>query len=184
MKIYNYVTTVVGMLGAFPGYSTGLSLPPRQLSEDVESPYLAGPQATTMKRDPGCISADHIYGCRLPPPAPRHSCSEDLAFFETTDANWQASAAGTAYVAWTMSIDFTSASWTERASEPSFFAEQVLGWQDFDCGRSYHGCRNVPSCDDIWTTMGDKDKARQIHFIITSMQNMVFANGVVAVGYI
>ncbi|KAL8937961.1 MAG: hypothetical protein Q9216_004147 [Gyalolechia sp. 2 TL-2023] len=163
MKFNNYFTTALGIIGAFPGYSVGLTLPKEAHNTPV-------PENLTNFPGRPCDPEDHVFGCLLPPDAKPRSCEDDSEFFDA--ANWEASGAGPAYIEWIQTIDQRSPAWTDRTSEPNFFMEQVLKWKDFDCGVGLHGCDMKPSCDDILTRLGNKEKARKVYFILKSMENL------------
>lgn len=82
---------------------------------------------------------------------------------------------------WTMLLDKQSEAWTNRLSEPNFFARDILEWTDLDCGISYSGCIRMPSCDYILTKLQNMEKARQVYFILLSMHNINLISGVVNV---
>ncbi|KAL9027868.1 MAG: hypothetical protein Q9196_003669 [Gyalolechia fulgens] len=174
MKVNNYFTTALGMIAALPGYSVELTLPKHAHNRPV-------PEALSHFPGRPCHPEDHVFGCLLPPDAKPRSCGEDSKYFDA--ANWDESGAGQAYIQWVQTIDQSSAAWTSRTSEPNFFMEQVLNWQDFDCGAGLHGCDMKPSCDEILTRLGDKDKARKVYFILKSMENLSLITSVVAVSH-
>lgn len=163
MKIINYITTSLGIIGAYPGYTFALTLPKDGHNNPI--PGLPPDFPATP-----CHPEDHVFGCILPPDAKDRYCSEDSHFFDA--ANWDESGAGQAYMEWSKAIDLKSAAWTNRMSEPNFFAEQVLQWRDFECGVGFRGCEIKPLCDDILTKLDDKDKARKVYFILQSMQHL------------
>ncbi len=94
---------------------------------------------------------------------------------------WDESGAGPAYVEWSMLVDKSSPEWLERVSEPNFFALNTLGWPDMDCGVTYKGCVNMPTCDEIYSRKQNATLARRIYFIIRSMNNFNLVNGVISV---
>ncbi|KAI4113648.1 MAG: hypothetical protein LQ345_005412 [Seirophora villosa] len=177
MKISSYITTALATVGALPDFSAGALLPPRQLEgAPVERGLAHNPPVI-----PTCRPSDWTYGCLVPAEyqEPRR-CDDSPGFFEPTGENWYASGAGPAYMDWTRRINPSSSEWTERVSEPSLFAEKVLEWRDFDCGRSYNGCNNQPSCDEILTRTGNKTVARQIYFTMRQMHYYALTTGVMA----
>ncbi|KAI4086032.1 MAG: hypothetical protein LQ344_007905 [Seirophora lacunosa] len=177
MKVSSYITTVLATVGALTEFSAAALLPPRQLEEALVERGLAhNPPVITT-----CRPSDWTYGCLVPAEyqEPRR-CDDSPGFFEPTDENWYASGAGPAYMDWTRRINPSSSEWTERVSEPSLFAEKVLEWRDFDCGRSYNGCTNQPSCDEILTRTGNKTVARQIYFTMRQMHYYALTTGVMA----
>ena len=97
--------------------------------------------------------------------------------------HWHESEAGEAYMEWTMLLDKSSTAWQERVSEPNFFTRDVLGWTDMDCGITYKGCVRMPTCDYILAKIGDAKSARQIYFILLSMNNINLLSGVANVCY-
>ncbi|KAL9000474.1 MAG: hypothetical protein Q9188_005674 [Gyalolechia gomerana] len=171
MKFNNYFTTALGMIGAFPGYSLELTLSKNAHNKPV-------PEVLTDFPGRPCRPEDHVFGCLLPPDAKPRFCEDDSKFFDA--ANWDESGAGQAYTKWIQTIDQSSAAWTNRTSEPTFFMERVLKWKDFDCGVGLRGCDMKPSCDDILTRLGDKDKARKVYFILKSMENLSLITSVIA----
>lgn len=179
MKVSKYITTVLGMLRAFPGPSVEIALPPRRPTPLPANTNLTDFPATGSAHT-GCHQRDHIFGCLVPSTdmKPRF-CTEYPGFFDT--AHWHESGAAQAYIDWTKTIDQNSAEWTNSISEPTFFAQQVLGWRDFDCGVSFKGCDMKPTYDDILTRISDRHIARQVYFILKPMENLSLITSVVAV---
>lgn len=94
---------------------------------------------------------------------------------------WEESGAAEAYLKWSIMVDKTSEAWLQRESEPNFFLRDVLNWSDLDCGISYKGCIGMPSCDDILTRTQNETTARQIYFVVLSMNNFNLISGVINV---
>lgn len=95
--------------------------------------------------------------------------------------HWEESGAAEAYLKWSILVNKTSEAWLERKSEPNFFLHGVLSWSDLDCGISYHGCKGMPTCDEILTRTQNETTARQIYFILLSMNNLNLISGIVSV---
>ncbi|KAL8798918.1 MAG: hypothetical protein Q9182_006290 [Xanthomendoza sp. 2 TL-2023] len=177
MKIYNHLTAALGLLSAFPGDSTGLGVPPRNIG--------AAPPPSNVGVSPATNSTEQLSAHHEFPKVKRmmYYCSSDAAFFEPTKDNFFAANAGREYINFIIGSDRNSVEWTNRTSEPAFFAEKILGWKDFDCGPGYHGCHEEPSCDEVLTTViglgGDKDRARWIYFILKSISNLSLITAVV-----
>ena len=93
---------------------------------------------------------------------------------------WDESGAGPAYVEWSVLVDKSSPEWLERFSEPNFSALNTLGWPDMDCGVTYKGCVNMPTCNEIYSWKQNATLARRIYFIIRSMNNFNLINGVIS----
>lgn len=96
-------------------------------------------------------------------------------------SRWSESDAGKAYAQWTMVVNKTSKAWQNRVSEPDFFLRSVMGWSDMDCGVTYKGCVRMPTCDQILSRVRDRHIARQIYFVILSVNNINLISGVVNV---
>ena len=105
----------------------------------------------------------------------------DPAFFDAK--NFGESGAGPWYAAWVHSaIERNSQEWQDRVSEPAYFAEHEVHWSDMDCGVSYHGCHNMPNCNEILELAGgNATHARLMYFILQSYHNMNLVAGVVSV---
>ena len=104
----------------------------------------------------------------------------NAAFFHPRHFN----ASGTSqwYTDFTTAIDKTSPEWIGRVGEIQYFAQKKLNWVDADCGVSYRGCRNLPTCDEIVERVnGDMEEARRIYFVLRSAANMNLIGGVVSV---
>lgn len=97
---------------------------------------------------------------------------------------WLESEAGPAYLEWIMLMDKSSTAWLGRVSEPNFFTRDVLDWPDMDCGITYRGCVRMPTCDYILNKIGDEKSARQIYFILLSMNNINLISGVISVSLV
>ena len=97
-------------------------------------------------------------------------------FFESGAAEW--------YVQWTRSIDKTSSAWTDKVSEPQYFATEQLRWMDMDCGVTHRGCINMPTCDDILKRVeGNRTLARNAYYVIQSYHNTNLIASIVSVSH-
>lgn len=71
-----------------------------------------------------------------------------------------------------MNIDKESPEWLQKSSEAAFFAEDVLGIENFNCGIGIHnGCDGIPDRDTVLTRMVDKEDARRVVYVLESYKN-------------
>jgi len=104
----------------------------------------------------------------------------DGDFFAANTKNWNASGAGQAYREWISGVDKNSHAWTNRHSEPDFFAKQVLKWpEDIECSPEEKGCNPMLDCDGILSRVRDKEQARQIFLLFAQFHNINLKPGVV-----
>ena len=100
----------------------------------------------------------------------------DLAcgsFFETTDENIEASNFGQAYFDWLNHVGQNSTIWNHGDYEVNIFLKDVMGWiEDVTCGVGNPGCKNMPSCDNVYNRIRDPEHARQAWFVIQSVNNI------------
>lgn len=195
MKVINQVTTCLGIWAAFPGSTVAQIFPPPLpppspdwYDADCRATSSISPsdQAENQTVNPTSISApaENLAGSNLQRRS-LHFCRNHGDFFEKTRANWDNSFAGDRYMEFvqghTAGMPLPS-NWSSRTSEPSFFAEKMLGYEDFDCGATPKGCANRLSCDEVLTlTCGDIHRARWVYFIMESMHELSMVSTVVAV---
>ncbi|KAL8766988.1 MAG: hypothetical protein Q9209_006400 [Squamulea sp. 1 TL-2023] len=161
MRVDRYLTAALSMYGVLPGRSVAVALPPKHLDPNITSPVKTN---LISKR----VATHH---CR--------DTAENAAFFERTPGNWRASDAANRYKT-LMSSLFRTSEWTDRETEPSLFARHTIGWDDLECGVSFDGCHEAPSCDEVLTALGgDRDEARWVWFILESINNVALVSSVV-----
>lgn len=84
-----------------------------------------------------------------------------------------------------MNIDKESFEWLQKSFEAAFFAEDVLGIENFDCGIGIHnGCDGMPDCDTVLTITVDKEDARRVMYVLVSYKNFALRAAKLLVGKI
>lgn len=97
----------------------------------------------------------------------------DEAFFEPTEANIKASMMGEAYVNWYTNVSKSGYRWEHMDYEAEFFVHSVLEWpMPVECGISLKGCRGLPTCREVNARLGNREHARQICYVLSSMRNI------------
>ena len=110
-------------------------------------------------------------------PSYRHHGAGAPQFCDNRDGFWDSaneeeSEWGTALYQWSMNVDKESSKWRSKSSEAAFFADDVLGIDNFDCGIGIdNGCDGMPDCDTVLTRMVDKEDARRVMFVLESYKN-------------
>ena len=133
--------------------------------------YPAGRISSTPE---GVVNSGDVYGPISVGSMLYRTCDYEGYF---NPDHWEESGAAEAYRKWSILVKKTSEARLERKSEPKF----VLNWSDLDCGISYHGCKGMPTCDEILTRTQNETTARQIYFILLSMNNLNLFSSVVSV---
>lgn len=185
MKVINQVTTALGIWAAFPGSTVAQLFPPPLpppspdwYDADCRATSSTSPsdQAENQAVNLTSISAyaENLAGSKLKRRS-LHFCRDDGDFFEKTRANWDNSFAGDRYMEFVQGHTAgmpRPLNWSGRTSEPSFFAEKMLGYGGFDCGATPKGCANRLSSDEVLTlTCGEIHRARWVYFIWSRCTN-------------
>ena len=121
-------------------------------------------------------------------PSYRHHGAGAPQFCDNRDGFWDSaneeeSEWGIALYQCSMNIDKESPEWLQKSSEAAFFAEDVLGIENFDCGIGIHnGCDGMPDCDTVLTRMVDKEDARRVMYVLVSYKNFALRAAKLLVG--
>ena len=101
---------------------------------------------------------------------PPQTCDNHDGFWD--NENEEESEWGIALYQWTKNVDKESPEWLGRSSEASFFAQDVLGLENFDCGIGINnGCDQMPDCDTVLTRVVDKYDARRVMYVLQSYKH-------------
>ena len=170
--------------------TTGLALE-LLVIDPVASRAYVQPRTTTVSQDGACLGPSYngtngtesattfnSRGCRMADTHQDKPTSCNVNYFDAD--HFEDSGAGDWYANWIRNVDKNSPAWLNRVSEPDYFARETMQWRGMDCGVTYKGCINVPSCDEILKRVdGNATLARNIYFILQSYQNINMATGVV-----
>lgn len=102
-------------------------------------------------------------------------------FFDLTVENFHSSGVSEAYSAWVKKAS-ARPEFTDVGEVSLFFQDH--GFRDVECGVTWLGCKNAPSCESIRDAFaGNDEEARRVYFVSQIVQNIALIAGLVYVSF-